>query len=51
MVSYRVARTDKPHTIVEDLILPAAGDIDGTMLGENAKKHFHNASVTWQEMF
>ena len=24
MVSYRVARTDKPHTIVEDFILPAA---------------------------
>ena len=33
MVSYRVARTGKPHTIVEDLILPAAADMAGTMLG------------------
>ena len=32
MVSYRVARTGKPHTIVEDFFLPAAADIAGTML-------------------
>ena len=38
MVSYQVARTVKPHTIVEDLILPAAADMAGTMLGEKAKK-------------
>ena len=38
MVSYRVARTGKPHTIVEDLILPAAMDMAGTMLGEKAQK-------------
>ena len=38
MVSYRVARTCKPHTIVEDLILPAAADMAWTMLGEKAKK-------------
>ena len=31
-------RTGKPHTIVEDLILPAAADMAGTMLGEKAKK-------------
>jgi hypothetical protein len=37
-VSYRVARTGKPHTIVEDFILPAAADMAGTMLGEKAKK-------------
>ena len=37
MVSYRVARTGKSHTIVEDLNLPA-------------KKNY-TASVTWQEMF
>ena len=36
MVSYRVAKTGKPHTIVEDLILPAV--MAGTMLGENANK-------------
>jgi hypothetical protein len=60
MVSYRVARTGKPHTIVEDVILPATADMAGTILGEKAQKHytdnafikqhFHNASVTWQEM-
>ena len=35
MVSYRVARTGKPH-IVEEFILPAAAVM--TMLGEKAKK-------------
>jgi hypothetical protein len=38
MMSYRVARTGKPHTIVEDFILPAAADMAGTMLGEKAQK-------------
>ena len=38
MVSYRVAKTGKPHTIVEDLIVPAAMDMVGAMLGEKAKK-------------
>jgi hypothetical protein len=38
MVSYWLARTGKPHTIVEDFIIPAAVDIAGTMLGEKAKK-------------
>jgi hypothetical protein len=47
MVSYRVARTGKPHTIVEDFILPAAPDIAGTMLEEKAKKTIQ----TWQQMF
>ena len=37
-VSYRVARTGKPHTIVEGLILPAAADMAGTMLWEKAQK-------------
>ena len=37
MVSYRVAKTGKPHTIVEDLIIPAAADMVGAMLGEKAK--------------
>jgi hypothetical protein len=32
------SKTGKPHTIVEDLILPAAADMAGTMLGEKAKK-------------
>jgi hypothetical protein len=39
MVSYQVARTGKPHTIVEDLIFPASVDMAGTMLGENAQKN------------
>ena len=39
VVSYRVARTGKPHTIVEDLILPAAAEMTGTMLGEKANKN------------
>ena len=38
MVSYRVARTGKPHIIVADLILPATADMAGTMLGEKDKK-------------
>ena len=37
MVSYRVARTGKTHTIVEDLIIPVAADMAGTMLGEMPK--------------
>jgi hypothetical protein len=61
MVTYRVARTGKPHITVEDFILPAAADLSGTTLGEKAKNKlyrqrlhqtlFHEASVTWQEMF
>ena len=62
MVSYRVARTGKPHTNVEDLIISAVEDMAGTLLGETAPKKlyrqclhqttlFHDASVTWQEMF
>ena len=56
-----MARTVKPHTIVEDLIIHAAADMAGTMLGEKAQKtiqtilhqttRFHDASVTWQERF
>ena len=38
MVSYRVAGTGKHHTIVDDLIIPAATDIAGTELGEKAQK-------------
>ena len=38
MVKYRVARTGKPNTIVEDLILPATVDLAGTILREKAQK-------------
>jgi hypothetical protein len=37
-----VARTDKPHTIVEDLILPATVDMAGTKLGEKAMTASNN---------
>ena len=33
----QVAKTGKPHHIVEDLILPAAADMAGTMLGVKAQ--------------
>jgi hypothetical protein len=51
MVSYRVARTGKHHTIVEDFILSAAADMAGTMLGEKAQKtiqtmHLSNNTVS-----
>ncbi|XP_064420082.1 zinc finger BED domain-containing protein 5-like [Latimeria chalumnae] len=38
LVSYRVAKSGKPHTIAEELLLPAAADIVSTMLGEKAQK-------------
>lgn len=37
MVSYRVAQTGTPHTIMEDFFLPSAADAVGVMLGEKAK--------------
>ncbi|XP_075070632.1 protein FAM200A-like isoform X2 [Mixophyes fleayi] len=37
-VAYRVARCIKPHTIAEDLILPAAVDMVTIMVGESAGK-------------
>ena len=37
-VAYRVARCKKPHTITEELILPAATDLVSVMVGENAAK-------------
>ncbi|MBN3279439.1 ZBED5 protein, partial [Polyodon spathula] len=38
LVSYRVAKSGKPHTIAKELILPAAADMVSTMLGEKAQK-------------
>ena len=34
-VSYRIAQCKKPHTIGENLILPAANDMVRIMFGEN----------------
>nr|CAH7768700.1 unnamed protein product [Callosobruchus chinensis] len=39
-VAYRVAKCKKPHTIAEELILPAAVDMVNIMLGESAGKTF-----------
>ena len=44
MVSYRVARTGKPHTIVEDFIIPAAVDMAGTTLKEKTPKNIQPIS-------
>jgi hypothetical protein len=39
-----VAKTGKPHTIVEDLILPAAMDMTGGILGERQKNYTMSSS-------
>ena len=49
-VSYRVAKliakTGKPHTIGEDLILPAAKEMVGVMIGEKAAKQLNLISLS-----
>ena len=35
-VAYRIAKCKKPHTIAEELLLPAALDLVSTMIGESA---------------
>ena len=37
-VAYRVTRCKKPHISAEQLILPAATDLVGIMIGDNAAK-------------
>ncbi|MBN3285954.1 ZBED5 protein, partial [Polyodon spathula] len=37
-VSYRVAKSGNPHTIAEELIVPAATDMVTTMFGVKAQK-------------
>ena len=34
-VAYRIAKCKKPHTIAEELVLPAALDLVSTMIGES----------------
>ena len=51
MVSSRLAKTGKPHTIVEDFILPAAADMAGAMLGEKAKKNYTDNAFIKQHGF
>ena len=45
MVSYWMARTGKPHTILEDLIIPTAADMAGTTLAEKAKNTTDNVFI------
>ena len=35
-VAYRITKCKKPHTIAEELVLPAALDLVSTMIGESA---------------
>lgn len=37
-VAFRIAKCKKPHTIAEELILPAALDMVNIMIGESAGK-------------
>ncbi|GFS70993.1 uncharacterized protein TNCV_1585001 [Trichonephila clavipes] len=41
-VSYKIARCKKPHTIAEELILPAAIEIVETMFGDNFAKELQS---------
>ena len=45
-VAYRVARCKKPHTIAEELILPAATDLVGIMIGDNAAKKLKDVPLS-----
>lgn len=45
-VSYKIARSKKPHTIGEDLILPAAIEIVETMFGDNFAKQLHSIPLS-----
>ena len=45
-VAYRVARCKKPHTIAEELILPAATDLVSIMVGENAAKKLKDVPLS-----
>lgn len=44
-VAYQVAKCKKPHTIAEQLILPAAMDMVAIMLGEAAAKQLMNIRI------
>lgn len=45
-VAYRVAKSKKPHTIAEDLILPAAMDMVSIMIGESAAKQLRSVPLS-----
>ena len=45
-VAYRIARTKKPHTIAETLILPAAVDMVAVMFGEAEANKLHSIPLS-----
>ncbi|GFX36934.1 protein FAM200B [Trichonephila clavipes] len=45
-VSYKIARCKKPHTIAEELILPAAIEIAETMFGDNFAKELQSIPLS-----
>lgn len=45
-VAHRIAKCKKPHTIAEELILPAAIDIVSVMIGDSAAKEIKNVPLS-----
>jgi predicted RNase H-like nuclease len=45
-VAHRIAKCKKPHTIAEELILPAAVDMVNIMIGESAGKLLSKVPLT-----
>ncbi|GFV66218.1 protein FAM200B [Trichonephila clavipes] len=45
-VSYKIARCKNPHTIAEELILPAAIEIVETMFGDNFAKELQSIPLS-----
>ncbi|GFY24909.1 protein FAM200B [Trichonephila clavipes] len=46
-VSYKMARCKMPHTIAEELILPAAIEIVETMFGDNFAKELQSVPLSY----
>ena len=46
MVALRIAKTGKPHTIAESLILPCCKDIVGCLLGERVAMKLNKLPVS-----
>jgi hypothetical protein len=45
-VSLRIAKAGKPHTIGESLLLPAAKDMDSSVLGEKVAKQLESIPLS-----
>lgn len=50
-MSQRITKAGKPHTITEDLLLPAAKDTVTAMLSEKAAKQFHLIPLSFNTEF